>query len=65
MVKRPPMIAVVWGSKQSTFKGVVESMNVKYTMFLEDGTPRRATVSLKMKRADSATSKAPDPAPCQ
>ena len=55
--KRPPMVTFVWGSKFPTFKGVIENMNVKYTMFLEDGTPCRATVTVKMKQADSTTTK--------
>jgi hypothetical protein len=33
------------------FKGVVEQLTTKYTMFLPDGTPVRATVSLRMRQA--------------
>src|SRR3954470_4040527 len=36
----PPVILFVWG--RFTFKGVVESLSQKYTMFLADGTPVRA-----------------------
>ena len=47
-LKRPPMCTFNWG-KMKTFKGVVEDLNVKYTLFLPDGTPCRATVGVKMK----------------
>ena len=42
---------------QPTFKGVVESLAVKYTLFLPDGTPTRATVSLKMRQANRVLNK--------
>lgn len=48
--KRPPVCVFVWGSAVR-FIGVIESMQTKYTMFLADGTPCRAVVSLKIKRA--------------
>ena len=35
---------IIWGSK--TFRGVLESMSVKYTLFRPNGTPLRATVSM-------------------
>jgi hypothetical protein len=44
---RPPTILFVWG--RFTFKGVVESLSQKYTMFLSDGTPVRAEVALKIR----------------
>lgn len=47
---RPPICTFVWG-KFPKFRGVVENMSVKYTMFLEDGTPCRAIVTLKLKQA--------------
>ena len=43
----PPVILFVWG--RFTFKGVVESLSQKYTMFLADGTPVRAECALKMR----------------
>ncbi len=55
--KRPPMVTWTWGDKMPTFKGVVESLGVKYTMFLADGTPCRATVTLKMKEASKVMAK--------
>jgi hypothetical protein len=44
---RPPVILFIWG--RFTFKGVIESLSQKYTMFLSDGTPVRAEVALKMR----------------
>lgn len=48
--------AFYWGG-MPRFKGVVESLAVKYTLFLPDGTPTRATVSLRMKEAGGALNK--------
>lgn len=50
---RPPMVLVNWGSL--TFKGVVESVSHRFTMFLEDGTPVRATCTLALREALSAS----------
>ena len=55
--KRPPLVMLVWGAPEGasgfpTFKGVIESLATKYTMFLPDGTPIRATCTIKMKEAD-------------
>lgn len=50
--KRPPMCMFVWGDKFPRFMGVIASLSVKYTMFLNDGRPVRATVSLKMTQAE-------------
>lgn len=54
-LKRPPLIECAWSNNFPVFKGVIESMTVKYTMFLENGTPCRCTVNLKLKQADSAS----------
>jgi hypothetical protein len=54
MMKRPPMVSVTWG-KQQQFKGVIENVSVKYTLFLEDGTPVRASVNLKVREAAKAS----------
>lgn len=50
---RPPLLLVTW-SAALTFQGVIESINHRFTMFLESGVPVRATVSLKMREARSA-----------
>jgi hypothetical protein len=55
--KRPPMVLFYWGTGFNKFKGVVESLSVKYTMFLPDGTPCRATATVKITQADKAKAK--------
>lgn len=55
--KRPPLLTFTWGSKFPVFKGVIEGLNVKYTLFLPDGTPCRATVTLTMKQANKLLNK--------
>ena len=50
---RPPTILFIWG--RFTFKGVVESLSQKYTMFLSDGTPVRAECALKIRNVLEAT----------
>lgn len=52
--KRPPMVIFLWG-KFPSFMGVIESLQTKYTMFLANGKPVRATVTLKIKQADKLT----------
>jgi hypothetical protein len=47
--KRPPMVLFLWGTHFPKFMGVVSTLGVKYTMFLPDGTPVRATVTMKIK----------------
>lgn len=47
---RPPRCMFEWGSAWS-FEAVVTSINTNFTMFLEDGTPTRATVDLSLKQA--------------
>jgi len=49
--KRPPMVLVVWGGNFPAFTGVIESVSVKYTLFLPDGTPVRATMNVSFKQA--------------
>lgn len=49
--KHPPRVMVAWGGLQP-FKGVIESLSIKYTMFSSNGTPVRATCSLKIKEVD-------------
>jgi hypothetical protein len=44
---RPPTILFIWG--RFTFKGVLESLTQKYTMFLSDGTPVRAECAIKIR----------------
>lgn len=49
---KPPVVIFVWG--KFTFKGVVDSVSQKYTMFLSDGTPVRAEVGLKIRNVTDA-----------
>jgi hypothetical protein len=59
---RPPMVKVVFDPPfTSPWSGVVSSVTTKYTMFLENGTPVRATTSVTMKKASSVTCKKPCP----
>jgi hypothetical protein len=61
-LKRPPMVKVVWGQAGGlpAFGGVVSSVSTKYTMFLPDGVPVRATCSVKMKQASTVRVKKSD-----
>lgn len=49
--RRPHLCVVAWGSLPS-FRCVIESLSVKYTMFSEGGIPLRATCTVKLKEAD-------------
>lgn len=53
---RPPRLLVSWGALK--FQGVIESLNQRFTMFNSDGTPVRATLSIKMREAREATEQA-------
>jgi nucleoid-associated protein YgaU len=48
----PPVCKFLWGGSvagdRSEFKGVIDSVSQKFTMFLEDGTPVRARLSLSI-----------------
>lgn len=48
---RPPIYIFSWG-KINFLKCFVESIDYKLTMFLEDGTPVRATASITLKQID-------------
>jgi len=53
--KRPPIVELVWADSDpigvGNFTGVVESAQVKYTMFTTDGIPCRASVTISIKQA--------------
>lgn len=49
--RRPPLLQFEWGDVFPTFRGVIEQLDVKYTLFLPDGTPTRATVDLVLREA--------------
>jgi nucleoid-associated protein YgaU len=43
----PPIVRLVWGSE--IFKGVLESLNITYTLFTPEGAPLRAKLSVTLK----------------
>lgn len=45
----PPILQIVWGGL-TEFKWVLESANKRFTMFLQGGTPVRATVTVSFKQ---------------
>lgn len=51
--KRPPMVLFTWGNYFPGFMGVISGLSLKYTMFLTDGTPCRATATVKIKEAEA------------
>jgi hypothetical protein len=60
-LQRPPLVKVLWSANSlPTFSGVVQSMSTKYTMFMPDGTPVRATCSIKLKSASKLSYKKSD-----
>jgi nucleoid-associated protein YgaU len=66
---RPPVCTVFWGPTVDPyaglpFTGVVEGITQKFTMFLADGTPVRATVDVQFKEGESSekqTKRTPPP----
>lgn len=40
---RPPVCRLLWGSMGRFFQGVLESLEQQFTLFMDDGTPVRAT----------------------
>jgi hypothetical protein len=52
-LRRPHRCIVVWGDRGlRPFRCVIESVSVKYTMFDRNGTPLRASCSVKLMEAD-------------
>lgn len=50
---RPPILLFVWGDKMQ-FKCLLRSLSVRYTLFLDDGTPVRAVASCHFIEVASA-----------
>lgn len=48
---KPPQCEFRWGSTWS-FKAVVASINQRFTLFLPDGTPVRATVDITLRQVE-------------
>lgn len=53
--RRPTRVKVQWGQAPISFDGVIESTAIRYTTFLPDGTPVRATCTVKIKEASRAS----------
>ncbi|MDB5050548.1 MAG: hypothetical protein JWO30_3619 [Fibrobacteres bacterium] len=51
-LKRPPRVSIIWGNALPRFEGVISSLSVKYTLFLPNGTPVRATVNVGLQMAE-------------
>lgn len=56
-LERPPICEVTWGKWKKVFKGVIANISVKYTMFLPEGVPVRATATVKFTQAETAVKK--------
>ncbi len=50
-LRRPPVYYFIWGDK-NYMRCMVESLDYKLTMFMPNGTPLRARVTLKLKEVD-------------
>lgn len=48
---RPPRVSFRWGNSWS-FKSVITSITQRFTMFLSDGTPVRATLDVTFQQVD-------------
>jgi hypothetical protein len=55
--KRPPKVKVEWGAAGLKFEGVIDSVDCKYTMFMPDGMPVRATCAVKLTEAGAVSVK--------
>jgi nucleoid-associated protein YgaU len=56
---RPPKVLFMWGTSPSeakfTFQSVVQSVSAKYTLFLANGTPVRATLNVTLLQVEDGT----------
>src|ERR1041385_3742124 len=56
--RRPPLCVVTWGTNGlPSFRCVIESLSTKYTLFDRQGTPLRATCTVKLKEATKLSTK--------
>jgi nucleoid-associated protein YgaU len=46
---RPPVCRLLWGKSGVFFQGVLQNLAQRFTMFMEDGSPVRATLSCVFK----------------
>jgi hypothetical protein len=54
--KRPPHVMFTWGNF-STFPAVIEKIDQKFTLFLDDGRPARATLTVSLKEVPKKRTK--------
>jgi nucleoid-associated protein YgaU len=47
---RPPVCRLQWGSQTPLFEGVLQQLQIQYTMFTAGGTPVRATATCTFKQ---------------
>lgn len=47
---RPPVCRLKWGAADVFFQGVLQQLEQQYTLFMEDGTPVRATAKCTFKQ---------------
>ncbi|MBO7743573.1 LysM peptidoglycan-binding domain-containing protein [Paenibacillus sp. MWE-103] len=47
LLRAPPVCAFIWGKLE--FKGVIEKVSQKFTMFVDSGIPVRATLNVSFK----------------
>lgn len=59
---RPPVCRLMWGQQAVFFQGVLSSIETQFTMFMDDGTPVRATnkCTFKQWRSNSSDLKEQD-----
>lgn len=59
-IHAPPVVTFHWGT--FSFTGVLEKVSKKFTMFLQDGTPVRATLSVTFRQftAEQEPTHSPD-----
>lgn len=53
--KRPTRVKVAAGAGAIAFEGVIESIETRYTQFLLDGKPVRASCAVKLREASRAS----------
>lgn len=52
---RPPVCQLTWGQQAVFFQGVLTQLETQFTLFMEDGTPVRATCKCTFKQWRSNT----------
>jgi hypothetical protein len=55
---RPPVCRLLWGRSSVFFQGILEGLTQRFTLFLENGWPVRATLACTFKEWRAATEEA-------